>query len=283
MSERLDQLERRLSTVRDLQDIVGAMLSLASIRLQQAQASLPGTRSYAEVVREALHRALSLLPEDHDGGMPFGRTAQSILIVFGAEHGFTGAFNRRLIDSIKMRGHETLLIVGTRGAALCRERGIRFDWATPMATHVEALMGTIRRLVAELHRRIGTGAVGSVEVVYARYIGAGQSEIRREMLFPIADASPRARGTPPLLNLPPERLAERLVEEHLFGALAHAGMESVASESGARLLSMQFARHNIDDKRTELERDERMLRQEEITIEMLDVVTGAASMAGETR
>jgi F-type H+-transporting ATPase subunit gamma len=56
-----------------------------------------------------------------------------------------------------------------------------------------------------------------------------------------------------------------------------AGMESVASESGARLSTMQFVRHNIEEKRSELEPNQRLPRQEEITIEMLNVATGAAA------
>ena len=278
MSERLDDLERRLTSVRELQDIVGAMLSLAGIRMQQAQACLDGMRSYATVMREALSRSLALLAGD-GSPMAGGREVRPIVIVFTAEHGFTGPFNRHLLDALGQAGGQTLLVAGSRGAALCHERGIRIDWATPMATHVDGVLGTTRRISQELQRRFRGGDPVRVDVLYARHLGAGRSAVRREILVPLPDIARASADLPPLLNLPPARLGELLAEEYLFGALAHAGMESIASENGARLLSMQSARHNIDDKRLELERDERLLRQEEITVEMLDVVTGAAAMS----
>jgi len=242
---------------------------------------LAGTRAYADVVRHALHRALASAPEDYESGGPArGRHSPRIVVIFGAEHGFTGAFNRRIVELIDPRAHEARLVAGTRAATLFHERRIAVDWATPMATNVGAVTGTARRIADELHRRLRAGTTGSIEMVYARYAGIGRSEILRETLFPVSENVADAAGVPPLLNLPPARLAELLIEEYLFGALAHAGMESVAGENAARLTSMQFARHNIEDKRVELERGERTLRQEEITVEMLDVVTGAVAMTG---
>jgi F-type H+-transporting ATPase subunit gamma len=56
-------------------------------------------------------------------------------------------------------------------------------------------------------------------------------------------------------------------------------MEALASENSVRLATMQAADHNIGDKLENLEKQERVLRQEAITVELLDVVTGAQAMA----
>ncbi|MGE5145934.1 MAG: F0F1 ATP synthase subunit gamma, partial [Candidatus Eiseniibacteriota bacterium] len=52
-------------------------------------------------------------------------------------------------------------------------------------------------------------------------------------------------------------------------------MESFMSENAARVQIMLSARRGIEEKLDALHMDERRLRQEEITTEMLDVVTGA--------
>ena len=71
MTERLADIEARLASVTELQDVVGAMRSIAAARLQQAVGSLAGTRAYAEVLAGALARAVALLPEARtDGGRP---------------------------------------------------------------------------------------------------------------------------------------------------------------------------------------------------------------------
>ena len=59
----------------------------------------------------------------------------------------------------------------------------------------------------------------------------------------------------------------------------HGAMESFASENGARLATMEAARANIDKKLDDLAQDERQRRQDEITTELLDIVTGAEAVA----
>ena len=54
-----------------------------------------------------------------------------------------------------------------------------------------------------------------------------------------------------------------------------------ASESGARLRVMGTADQNIGDKLEDLQRREHSLRQEAITSELLDVVTGSEAILGD--
>jgi len=58
-------------------------------------------------------------------------------------------------------------------------------------------------------------------------------------------------------------------------------MESFASENAARLHAMESARHHIDDKLRALHDDANRLRQDEITSELLDVITGAEAVGRE--
>ena len=82
---------------------------------------------------------------------------------------------------------------------------------------------------------------------------------------------------PPLTNLAPRLLIGQLLGEYVFAQLAQAAMESFASENGARLAAMQSAREKLDEQLTELQSLERRLRQEQITDELLEIVTGASA------
>ncbi len=57
--------------------------------------------------------------------------------------------------------------------------------------------------------------------------------------------------------------------------------EALALENGARLKTMDSAHENITDKLDELRQSERQMRQKQITMELLDVVSGAEAMLGE--
>jgi F-type H+-transporting ATPase subunit gamma len=55
-------------------------------------------------------------------------------------------------------------------------------------------------------------------------------------------------------------------------------MESFASENGARLATMQSARDKLDQRLLELRALEGRLRQEQITGELLEIITGTEAM-----
>jgi F-type H+-transporting ATPase subunit gamma len=274
MTERLAELETRVASIRELRDIVGAMRGLAAMRVQEAEHSIASTRAYADIVRASLWRAISLVPDTSGATRP-GKPAPGAIVLFGAEHGLAGDFNSRIIRGAgKAAG--VLLVVGTRGAAACQERGLSVAWCCPMATHVGAVTVTARRVSEELYRRFSRGAVSAAAIVVARYEGGTRSTVTTDRLLPV-DAPPAmpGRGLPPLVNLPPIALVERMLEEYLFAELAHAAMESFASENAARLATMQAARRNIEEKLDQLTMTARAVRQDEITAELLDIATGA--------
>jgi F-type H+-transporting ATPase subunit gamma len=70
------------------------------------------------------------------------------------------------------------------------------------------------------------------------------------------------------------RLMSWLVQQRLFVVLYRALAEALASEHASRLAAMQAAERNIEDRRDDLQHLYRLRRQETITRELLDVVSG---------
>ena len=102
------------------------------------------------------------------------------------------------------------------------------------------------------------------------------------MLFPLDPAAikPGKRRLPPLHNLPADILLERLTADYVFALLTEAAVESLASENAARFAAMQAAHDNVSKKLDELREEGRRARQDEITTELLDLVTGAEVQSG---
>jgi F-type H+-transporting ATPase subunit gamma len=276
MAERLSEVQARLASHQELQEIVGAMRALAAARLQEAQDALAGTRVYAEVVSAALAEALTLLPAP-PARRAAGRAGRG-LVLFTAEHGFTGAYNEPLVELARRAAADgaALFVVGARGRTLLEESGVAPVWVSGMATHAGAVTEISRRVAAALYERIGAGALDALDLAFVRYAGPGGHEALRSSLLPVDYGAlpPAVRSIPPLHHLAPDVLLERLTEEYLLAQLAHAAMESFASENGARLAAMQSARTKLDERLTALRMLERRLRQEQITDELLELAIG---------
>lgn len=274
---RLAEIEAHIASMHELNNIVAAMRSLAGMRMQEAQTALPGIRSFADAVAEGIADA-RLLIED-DGSSPSTIAAPQALILFAAEHGFIGGFNERLLEAAKaaLAIDGQLFVLGSRGAALAAEHGHAPVWIQPLATRSAAAPAVARRLSAELYRRIARGEVGPVDVIFCRH-GRGRSpSVERRSLLPVDVTARTARPlrNPPLHNLEPRILYERLLTEYVFALLTEATVEAIAAENAARLAAMGAAHENVSRKLEALYRDARYARQTEITTEVLDIVTGA--------
>ncbi|MBI1179273.1 MAG: ATPase [Alphaproteobacteria bacterium] len=277
---RLAEIESHIGSMQELLEIVGAMRSLAGMRVQEAQRSLPGVRRYAESLAAGIADTLLL---DQGAAASRGVAGPGAVVLCTSEHGFVGGFNEHLVDAVGewLGPRDLLFVLGGRGAALAEERGRKPRLAVPMATRCAAATETVQRLTEELYRLIARGSIAGLAVVFARYRQGSQSAVERRSLLPIDVAAPGAGMSrqPPLHNLSAAALQEKLTSEYVFALLMEAVVESIASENAARLAAMEAARQNVSRKLDGLRRDAREARQSEITAELLDLVTGAEAQA----
>lgn len=287
--ERYTQLRQRIGSVHDLLEVTAAMRALAAVRVQQAQQALTGIRQYTTVITDAMGEALPLLSPGVEvlGAAADGSDGRRrALLLFLSEHGFVGAFNEHLVaraaEELEGGGGE-LFVVGGRGALIAEERGLPVNWAIAMATHPGQVIEVSQRVAIELYRRFAEGQIGRIDLVFPVYQAGGRSTVSHLSLLPLDLAPFRGRisAVLPLLNLSPEALVEELVEEYFFAELARAAMESFISENGARLQVMDSAHETVEDKLDELTKLANRVRQEEVTTELMDIVTGAEAL-GQT-
>jgi F-type H+-transporting ATPase subunit gamma len=274
--EQLPRLQARITSLSELRDLIQALRALAASHMQEATAALGGIRRYVDVIEGAIATVADMLSTvDAREPVPEGPDT-AILIVVGSEHGFVGAFNERLLDRAEhdIRPGCRLAIIGRRGMIAAEERGLAPSWCVPMATHVGGVPGVTRGVANRL------AGVTEADIIFARNVSGGGFEVEKKTVLPLDPAllAGSQRRSPPLHQLAPEVLLRRLAGEYLFAEITRALMETLASESAARLLVMQSADRNIDDKLQTLRRSENVLRQESITSELLDVVTGAMAV-----
>jgi len=277
---RLTKIQSHIVSMDELLDIVGAMRSLAGMRVQESQHALPGIRSYADSMATAIGSALLLMPQPvTEAHQRRGRCAAILCM---AEHGFVGGFNERMLEAAEatLNPSDMLFVLGSRGAALAYERGREIAWTRPMATRLAGAPDAVNSLTNELYARIARGEIARVEVMFARYRQGAASMIEHRLLLPLDTASLAAKSARqvPLHNLAPRPLLEELIADYVFALLTEAAVESIASENAARFAAMESAHDNVSKKLAGLQENARQARQMEITSELLDLMTGAEAL-----
>jgi F-type H+-transporting ATPase subunit gamma len=284
MTERLADMSARIGGIRQLGAVVNAMRGIAAARAQQARTQLTAVDSYAATIAAAIGQAITLAPSVRQDG---GRTSmRPALVLFCAEQGFAGAFSERVLDAAGADlATSELFLIGTRGITVAAERNIAAGWQSAMPSHSPGVPRLADHIAAGLYARIATGEVDRLDALFSRWQTGHGMLIERRRLFPLDITSfPRpANPDAPLLNLPSEELLSGLTADYVYAQLCNAALHAFAAENEARMEAMAAARHQIERQLFALQATERLVRQEEITAEIIELAAGETASQSDSR
>ncbi|MDR5777481.1 MULTISPECIES: FoF1 ATP synthase subunit gamma [unclassified Caballeronia] len=282
MSNKLGEVEARISSVHELESVVGAMRGIAAARSQEARGRLDGIRACAAMIGSAIGDALMLDDRPaHDGPTP-NDGERHVVIVICSEQGFVGAFNEHMIaeaEHVPGREPPDYFVIGGRGAMVAATRGLSVGWSAPMVAHAAEVAALGSRITEVLYGRLEKGLAKRVTLVHAVPQPSAGFDVARTSLLPFdfkRFAAP-ARRVSPLVTLPPYRLLATLAEEYVYAQLCEALMLSFAAENEARMRAMIAARTHVRDTLDQLTEDFRRLRQEQITAGLVELAAGGSS------
>jgi len=275
MTERLADISAHIHGIQQLGTVVNAMRGIAAARAQQARGQLVAVDSYAATIAVAIGRALALAPAPRpDGARQASRPA---IVLFCAEQGFAGTFSERLLDDVAgdLVGAD-LFLIGTRGSTVARERGIDARWTSALPAHSSGIPKLADQILEALYARIATGEIDRLDAVFGQWQPGRGGKVERRQLFPfdLAAFPPSAEANLPLVTLTVEILLNDLTVDYMHAQLCTAALHAFAAENEARMEAMAAARAQIDRRLTDLRATQSRVRQEEITIEIIELAAG---------
>ena len=283
MTGRLADVTARIEGIAQLGAVVNAMRGIASARALAARGALVAVDSYAATVGTAIGRALADAPSAP--AAPRRRSARRALVLFVAEQGFAGAFTERVLEAAGDVAESLVFVVGARGAALAAERGLTAHWQSPAPAQPQGVARLADRLLAAIETTIAAGEADRVEVVFCLWRAGEGVQVARRRLFPfdLAAFALPAHAAAPLMNLPPEALIRDLAFDFLHAQLCDAALNAFAAENEARVETMAAARREIDRQLDELRATQRLVRQDEITAEIVELAAGETASRAQGR
>jgi F-type H+-transporting ATPase subunit gamma len=251
------------------------MRGIAAARAQQARSQLVAVDSYSATFALAIGRTLALLPAA--GTAAAGRSSRPAVVLFCAEQGFAGAFSERVLDAVRADVSDSeLFLIGTRGRAVAEQRGIAAGWSSPMPSNPLGVPKLADRISEALYTRVAMGEIDRLDAVFSQWRPSHAIHIGRRRLFPLdMSGFPRPNDVnAPLLNLPSETLLIGLIADYVHAQLCNTALHAFAAENQARMEAMASARSQIERKLSALLATQRIIRQEEITAEIIELAAG---------
>lgn len=290
--ESLESLRRRIDSVRDLQGIVRTMKALAAANIRQYERAVDAVSVYYRTVDAGLRIVLSDRQAAAEAASR--RSGPVGAIIFGTDQGMVGQFNEQIVsfaldDLVKQRGASRdarLLVVGIRAATRVEEAGWAFQEVLGVPGSVGGIAAIVQSLLLHVNAWREAGQVERVMLYNNQPTSGSTYQASGIQLIPVdmsrfegpVQAICSSRSIPQF-TMDRERLLAALIRQYLFVQLYRASAESLSSENTSRLLTMQTAEKNIDERIDALQTSYHSRRQEAITGELLDVVSGFEVLA----
>ncbi len=293
----VQDLKRRIRSIRNTRKITKAMELVASARLRRAQARIEAMRPYADRMTELMTGTAKASTSLQGLALLQRREVKKAAIIpLTGDRGLAGAFNAQVLRHAfalerQLRGDGIevhWLVAGKKGRSTLGFRRYEIDqsWIgfsdRPSYHDAQA----IARKAAELYE---TGEVDRVVIVYNQFVSALVQRVVERDLLPIPEEAlahdqveeHEAALLGDFIYEPePEEILQRLLPVYVETELYRALLESAASEQGARMTAMRNASGNAADLISSLTLDMNRARQAEITQEILEVVAGADALTG---
>jgi F-type H+-transporting ATPase subunit gamma len=294
----VQDLKRRIRSIRNTRKITKAMELVASARLRRAQARIEAMRPYADRMMELMVGTARASTSLQGLTLLQRRDVKTAAIVpLTGDRGLAGAFNAQVLRhafalerQLRSEGVEVRwLVAGKKGRSTLGFRNYELEasWAGFSDRPAYSDAQAIAHRAAELYEN---GEVDRVVLVYNQFVSALVQRVVEQDVLPIPEQllerdREEEREQAALLGdfiyePEPEEILRRLLPVYVETELFRALLESAASEQGARMTAMRNASGNAADLISSLTLDMNRARQAEITQEILEVVAGADALTG---
>ena len=289
----LKEIRTRISSIESTQKITSSMKLVSAAKLRRAQTAIQYLRPYSEKLNEILHNLSGSATSTDNLPLFEQRTPEKVmLVVITSNKGLCGAFNSNIVKQVHAliqgnyaeqhrAGNVQLICIGKKGNE-------QLGKVYPVVQYNEALLdnpdfGELTKIADFLTSGFLEHRIDKVDIVYNQFLNAATQRVTVEEFLPISKLDTEGAGTVNndyIIEPSPQEVLEALIPKILKNQLYKTLSDSIASEHGARMISMTKATDNA----TEILRDLRLkynnARQSSITNELIEIVSGAEALKG---
>jgi len=290
----LKDIRVRIESTKNTQQITRAMKLVSAAKLRKAQNQIVNMRPYAKSLLNVIANIAVTGRVAHPLMVPKESVKKILVFVVSSDRGLCGGFNAQIakytenfLKENKSKYEEIdLFLIGRRvvdyfgrrqikalETATRLDRDISYDFSAKMADR-------IMKFYLE-------GQYDEVKVIYNEFKSAISQTVTCETLVPVdvvaesltgPDADAAGFSKDLIFEPDPAKIIEELLVKHFSVQVYRCLAESVAAEHGARMTAMENATNNAKEVLNKLTLTYNKLRQEKITTELIEIVSGAEAL-----
>ena len=287
----LDDLKKRIASVKSTQKITKAMKMVAAAKLRRAQESAERGRPYSEKMNNIILNLSNGISDKENAPKLLSGTGENkvhLCVVMTSDRGLCGGFNSNIIKKAKSyfskilnEGKQLKIItVGSKGNdQLKRTYGdkiienISFK-ESKNANYFDA--DKVGRIIIE---KFEAGEFDICTIFYNKFKNVITQIPQAQQIIPLNDEGNENSSDESYEFEPDEdEILSNLLPKNISTQIFKAMLENSASEQGSRMSAMDNATRNAGEMVVKLTIEYNRSRQAAITKELIEIISGAESL-----
>ena len=291
----LKDIKEQIKSVKNTEKTTKAMKLVSNVKLKKAKDVALQSSAYALKINEVLSEISAKIASFSDGKnesifFDCDREVKVVDLIFiTSDKGLCGGFNvqtiktvRRMIDELKAKKIKVRLrAVGKKGIEFFNFQGVElletYVGASSSPTYEKA-----QKIIKDAIDDFTNGITDKVVLIHNGYKNMISQEIRVNDIVPIEPSKIVAVETNSLMEFEPEdnytKIMDELLNKYFEYSMYYALVDSLAAEHSARMQAMDNATNNAKQRVKQLNLAYNKARQESITTELIEIISGVESM-----
>jgi len=291
----LKEIKRKIGSVKNTQKTTNAMKLVSSAKLKRTEELAKRSRVYAAKLTELLNEIAQKMQQSNAEGIDniFFKNIvkpKTVDIVFiTADKGLCGGFNsqtikrtRQLIAKYKEEGVKVRLrAVGRKGVDFFKFNNVELNDEI-IGLSAAPDFQTAAEFISAVSESYVNGETDKIILVHNGYVNMITQEIREDQVLPVDTSKLELNSVSTSeLEVEPDdddTLLDALVKRYVEYTMYYSLIDSLAAEHSARMQAMDAATKNAKEMVQELNVKYNKARQESITTELIEIISGMESM-----
>ena len=288
----LDDLKKRIASVKSTQKITKAMKMVAAAKLRRAQESAERGRPYSEKMNNIILNLSNGISDKENAPKLLSGTGENkvhLCVVMTSDRGLCGGFNSNIIKKAKSyfskilnEGKQLKIItVGSKGNDQLKRvygdkiiENISFK-ESKNANYFDA--DKVGRIIIE---KFETGEFDVCTIFYNKFKNVITQIPQEQQIIPLRTSEKKDELSEQNYEFEPDEdeILLNLLPKNISTQIFKAMLENSASEQGSRMSAMDNATRNAGEMVDKLTIEYNRSRQAAITKELIEIISGAESL-----
>ena len=292
----LNDLKKRIASVKSTQKITKAMKMVAAAKLRKAQEAAEQSRPYSDNMKNLMDSiSRGFVPTDNSRNLLTGSDEDKtyLLVLFTSERGLCGGFNsqiskalrEKVVDLQKENKTVKIICIGKKGYDIVkRQYGDQIVDTVDLSAVKSIQYGDAKKISDKIIKMYFDAEFDKCLIFYNKFKSVISQVPTEQQVVPAeiveqTDNEDKAMDNNFIEFEPNEKeILEELLPLNFAVQIFKALLESSASEQGSRMSAMDNASRNASDMIDSLTLFYNRSRQAVITKELIEIISGAEAV-----